>query len=351
MTLLNPCIRAVGPADAKLCFVGEAPGEMEEQTGLPFMGYSGQEFTAMLQETGIERSKCYLTNVLWTRPPGNKFDEFLVPKTALPADYMLPSVEQGKYLHPDLLPELDRLRSELTALRPNLVVALGAKALWALTGDSSIGRSRGTVGETKLIPGQKFISTYHPAGILRNWSWRPIALQDLIKARRESEFPEVRRPVRRIVFDPSFAHARWLLREAHRCPILSCDIETEKKQITSIAFSTSSLIGFTIPIWNKEEPNWSYWPEEEECVIWQDIADLLQSHPKVLFQNGLYDVQYLWRMLVRVPNFTEDTMILHHSLYPEMPKGLEFLGSIYTNEISWKRMRQRHGAADTKREE
>jgi hypothetical protein len=44
-------------------------------------------------------------------------------------------------------------------------------------------------------------------------------------------------------------------------------------------------------------------------------------------------------------------MILHHSMYPEMPKSLAFLGSIYTNEVAWKKMRDRHGAAETKREE
>lgn len=57
--------------------------------------------------------------------------------------------------------------------------------------------------------------------------------------------------------------------------------------------------------------------------------------------NGMYDVQYLWRAGVPVKNFTEDTMILNHSLQPEMQKSLGFLGSVHTDEASWKIMRQR----------
>jgi hypothetical protein len=56
-------------------------------------------------------------------------------------------------------------------------------------------------------------------------------------------------------------------------------------------------------------------------------------------------------MLIPVPGFLEDTMILHHAMYPELPKSLAFLGSIYTNDIAWKKMRERHGSQETKREE
>ncbi len=60
--------------------------------------------------------------------------------------------------------------------------------------------------------------------------------------------------------------------------------------------------------------------------------------PKV-FQNGMYDMQYLWSMGLTVVNPRHDTMLLHHSLVPEMLKGLGFLGSIYTSEPAWKLMR------------
>src|SRR4030095_5230239 len=111
-------------------------------------------------------------------------------------------------------------------------------------------------------------------------------------------------------------------------------IETEKRQITSIAFATTPSNILVIPFWNKESPDWSYWSEDAEQTIWQGIYNLLSNHPRVLFQNGLYDVQYLWKMLIPVPGFLEDTMILHHAMYPELPKGLGFLGSLYTTDIA-----------------
>lgn len=351
MTLFLPCIKASGPKDAKIAFVGEAPGETEETIGIPFVGKAGQEFTSILQEVGIERSRCYLTNVLFTRPPGNKLDEFLISKKALPAGYSLPPLALGRYLHPDLTCELDRLKDELATLRPNLCVALGNTALWALTGSAAIGANRGTVMESTLIPDMKVLATYHPAAVLRNWSWRVVVLQDLTKAKREMEFPEIHRTERRILINPTLEQALWFLERARAAPILSVDIETEKRQITSIAFATSPSNILVIPFWNKEAPDWSYWKEDEECAIWNDIAALLFHHPRVLFQNGIYDCQYLWDMLIPIPGFLEDSMILHHSMYPELPKSLAFLGSVYSNEVAWKKMRARHGASETKREE
>jgi len=351
VSLFNPCIKASGPKDARIAFVGEAPGEMEEQFGIPFVGKAGQEFTALLQESGIERSQCYLTNVLFTRPPNNKMESFLVSKKDCPPGYPLPPLSLGKYLHPDLLHELDRLWAELESLRPNLVVALGNTALWALTNSGAIGSSRGTVMESTLLPGLKVLPTYHPAAVLRNWAWRVVVLQDLAKAKREMEFPEIRRTERRILINPRFEETLLWLLDAQRAPILSCDIETEKRQITSIAFATTPSNILVIPFWNKEHSDWSHWTEFEECEIWHEMHALLSSHPRVLFQNGLYDVQYLWNMLVPVPGFLEDTMILHHAMYPELPKSLAFLGSIYTNDVAWKKMRERHGSQETKREE
>jgi DNA polymerase I-like protein with 3'-5' exonuclease and polymerase domains len=67
---------------------------------------------------------------------------------------------------------------------------------------------------------------------------------------------------------------------------------------------------------------------------------LLESPVTKVFQNGLYDLQYIYQMGIRPRNCTEDTMLMHHALYPEMKKGLEFLGSVYTNEASWKLMRK-----------
>ena len=64
----------------------------------------------------------------------------------------------------------------------------------------------------------------------------------------------------------------------------------------------------------------------------------MESNIPKLFQNGMYDLQYIFRWGIKTRNAAHDTMLLHHSLYPEMRKGLGFLGSIYSNEAAWKMM-------------
>lgn len=354
-----PCVSSSGPKTAKIAFVGEAPGEQEELTGIPFVGYSGAELTSMLQDVNIDRSECYFTNVLWTRPPGNKLDAFCVKKAETEAGAAPPfttPLSSGNYLHGSLKPELDRLYAELTAVRPNVVLALGNLALWALGHSDNkapkISQARGIVQYSPHVPFLKILPTYHPAAVLRNWSWRVVVLQDLLKAKRESEFPEIRRVERRIIVDPDWTEVQEFCSHASKAELLSCDIETERRQITSIAFSFNENKALTIPFWNKTKPGYHHWSEANESLMLNMIGNLLENHPRVLFQNGLYDLQYIWRCWrIAVPGFIEDTMLLHHSLFPELPKSLGFLGSIYTNEISWKQMRDKAGSQETKREE
>jgi hypothetical protein len=64
--------------------------------------------------------------------------------------------------------------------------------------------------------------------------------------------------------------------------------------------------------------------------------------PRKLFQNGLYDIAFLWRAYgIKVMGAEHDTMLLHHALQPESLKGLGFLGSIYSDEGAWKQMREK----------
>jgi DNA polymerase I-like protein with 3'-5' exonuclease and polymerase domains len=96
-----------------------------------------------------------------------------------------------------------------------------------------------------------------------------------------------------------------------------------------------------IPFWDKTKPRWSYWTEDEERLVWEAIQAFMES-PRVelLWQNGMYDYQYVTPMKIKVHRSTEDTMLLHHSLFPELQKSLGFMGSLYTNEASWKLMRR-----------
>ena len=90
--------------------------------------------------------------------------------------------------------------------------------------------------------------------------------------------------------------------------------------------------------------NGSFWPtQQDEESAWLQVSKLLASRVPKLFQNGMYDLQYLLRLGLRVNAASHDSMLLHHSIFPEMNKGLGFLGSIYSFEPAWKLMRKHRG--------
>ena len=334
---LIPFENTSGRQSAKIALVGEAFGETEERIGLPFQGYSGQELTRMLGDAGIYRNDCFITNVFPFRPASsnNRIENLCGSKKDCGPGYSLAPLSQGKYILPTYLGCLDRLGAELRAVNPNLVVALGGTACWALLGTSAITRARGVIANSTLVPGLKVLPTFHPASVLRNWSQRPIVVADLMKAKLEAQFPEIRRPSRRLLVSPTLEELReWWTRIAPATPILACDIETKSGQITMISFANSHTEGVVVPFWL---PLGSYWQDfSSECSVWDFVKEVLESDCEKLFQNGCYDLQYIIRLGVKPKNCFHDTMLLHHSLYPELPKSLGFMGSIYCNEAAWK---------------
>lgn len=382
---LPPFAATAGPKQARMLLVGEAWGASEEETRRPFVGYSGKELWLMLgeampevapeaharatklhkygnawireREHWLADASIAMTNVLALRPPANQLVQLAVSKTDLPEkgkNYTWPAVQKGKYLRPEYLPELDRLQAEIEELQPNLIVALGATAAWALLQSTAIGSIRGAITEgstSSLWPRRKVLPTWHPQYINYDWSQRPIAVVDLMKAGREAQFPEIRRPKRSLLVDPTLQEIIQWTKETlcMKPPVLACDVETANGQITCIGFARSRSQGLVIPFMRKDKT--SYWPQlwEEQDALEQCKLLLESDIPKV-GQNFLYDLQYIYKYGIRPRALRHDTMLLHHSLFPEVRKGLGFLGSIYTSEPAWKLMRTKK--ADTvKREE
>lgn len=324
-----------------IALVGEAWGETEERERAPFVGASGYELTKMLTEAGINRADCFLTNVFNLRPPANKIEALCGPKADRLPGY--PAMVKGKYVRAEFAPELERLGNELMETDPNLVVCLGNIPLWALTGQTGITKLRGTtLVSTLSCTGLKCLATYHPAAVLRQWELRPVTVMDLAKAKRESLFPEIRRPQRSIWIEPTLEdlesfHDLYLI----RCTILSVDIETAGTQITCIGFAPSADVALVVPFLDTRKKGKSYWDSASaERRAWEFVRRILEGPIPKLFQNGLYDISFLWRSYgIKTMNATEDTMLLHHALQPESLKGLGFLASVYCNESAWKQMR------------
>lgn len=351
-----------GPQKVRIAFVGEAPGQDEEWQGLPFVGASGREFDSELEAAGVKREECLITNVVLEHPPENNFAAFCLRKEELPNDYPIhigPCYTQGGnfYLHPDRLYEGARLRDELAAADPNVVVALGATACWALLGSTAIGSLRGVIHRSITATPYKVIPTWHPAYVLRNYSYRPVAIGDMVKAKAESFTRDIKYDNAELWLRPTLDDLyefkrRFMLPNLVR----SWDVETARREITCIGvaiepFDRAIVLPFrTTPIRTKINGvmqsvyTGNYWPtayEEKQAWLW--VKEDMERHDnRILGQNWMYDIQHILRYGIAPRNFDEDTMLAHHSLYAELPKDLGFLGSTYANYQSWKLLSSRH---------
>jgi len=347
-------------------------GENEVKIGRGFVGTSGAELLRMLREAGVitftpadrdAMSRFYKsydpwclddiwsahpevirTNVFQQHPPANKLEYFCGAKPlGIPG---FPALIKSGYVRKELSYELDRLGDEILAHDPNLIVCLGNSALWALAGRTGVTKLRGTTCvSTHTVAGYKLLCTYHPAAVTRQWELRPTTIADLRKINHEKEFPDVRRPKCEIWTEPDLENIESFIQQfIMGTELLSVDIETSGSQITCIGFAPRPDLALVVPIHDSRAKSGSYWESataERQC--WERIRSVLEdrSIPKV-FQNGLYDIAFLWRAYgIGVLGATHDTMLLHHALQPESLKGLAFLGSIYTDHGPWKSERNK----------
>lgn len=325
-----------------IALVGEAWGEVEERERRAFVGTTGYELNRMLKQAGIDRRDCFLTNVFNFRPPNNKIEAICGPKEAGIPGY--PALVKGKYVNRIHKGELDRLADELETVNPNVVIALGNTASWALLGQTMISKLRGVVHySTHTYTGLKVLPTYHPAAIFRQWSLRPVTVIDLIKGLRESEYPDIRRPEREIWIEPTledlYEFDRRYIKPSER---LSVDIETAGQCITLIGIAPSPRVALVIPGIGFQRAGRAYWGSmADERRVYNFIKEVMSRPVGKVFQNGLYDIAFMWRAWkIPVMYAEDDTMLLHHALQPESLKSLGFLGSIYTDEGPWKSMRE-----------
>jgi uracil-DNA glycosylase len=328
----------------KIALVGEAWGSDEEKARRPFVGYTGYLLNEILRDAGIVRSECFITNVFNLHPPGNKMEWFCGSKsTAIPG---YPSLLKGKFVRREFITELDRLASEIADCNPNIIISFGNTGLWALLGKTGITKFRGVTDiSTHTAIGFKVLPTFHPTYLLRGqWTQRHTVVLDLRKALKESETDNVKRPHREIWIEPTLKdlevfYERYLA-NAER---ISVDIETSGTYITCIGFAPSSGVAICIPFSDKRRKDRNYWPtQSDECKAWNFVRHVLEYPIPKIFQNGLYDIAFLWRAMgLKTMNAAHDTMLLHHALQPEALKGLGYLGSIYTDEGPWKQMRDR----------
>ncbi len=175
-----------------LALVGEAPGRDEVRLGRPFVGRSGQLLDKNLLAAGLAREECLVANVFRYQPPDNKIGHFFVSRKMASETGEPLLTDWGKYAsrfcRARFGGELDHLAKTLRALRPKVIVTLGATPLWALTGLEGIVARRGAPAPCRFLEDVPVIPAFHPSYILRgNWAAEPLLAKDLMAAREVLE--------------------------------------------------------------------------------------------------------------------------------------------------------------------
>lgn len=306
-----------GPKRPLFIIVGELPGEIEEQTGVPFTGTDGHILDGMLASVGIPRAQCYITNVGKVRAPQSKAK----------------NLYQLGFKIEDFWPTL---YEELRGIDCKYAILLGDYAINALCGVDGIMKHRGSVYQS-TVPGLEHLTcicTYNPGFVREMWQARGVVVEDLRKAVRVS-----RGEYTPMTFDtmlsPTFdACGKFIDRLRKECRAVSLDIEVvgRPSQIACVGIGgvfSDGRHSLCIPFKHGYR---NYWPRLEEIFVWNMLQGLLHDpHILKIGQYLLYDFTMLAPFIGMPAPPWFDTNVAHHLIDPELPHTLAFMTSVYVD--------------------
>lgn len=150
-----------GNPNARIVFIGEAPGKAEDEQGLPFVGASGRFLNEMLEAAGLVRADIYITNIVKYRPPNNRD----------------PSQEEKRAFWP-------YLQRQLEIISPKVVITLGRHSMEQFLPSAKISEEHGKAVDIKIGKlAVLLVPLYHPAAALYNGSMRQILIDDFLAAK------------------------------------------------------------------------------------------------------------------------------------------------------------------------
>ena len=247
-----------GSIDAKYILVGEAPGKTELLRQKPFVGPAGKLLTKLLSMAGINRSDCYITNVVKEEPARDAFSD--------KSNYRS-SEEYAKWE--------EFLLEELRQCRGKIIIPIGGVALWALLRLPTITKRRGSIYTHQDFVGRKIIPIIHPSSALRQFLFEYYIIYDLQRARKEADNP---RPIpdRNLLVEPTFAQVIDYLERVKQAKEVGFDIETirTKKidkfvdwEVSCLSLALSSTDAISIPFIQSDRT--PYFIQEHELIIWR----------------------------------------------------------------------------------
>jgi hypothetical protein len=158
----------------------------------------------------------------------------------------------------------------------------------------------------------KCVPTIHPAALMRDPTLTGVVINDLVRAREESENPQPLPPCSCLTQIGSFGDG----------PI-AIDIETAGSRLLCIGFCQTDPVVYVV--------------DADTILGNMDYYQRLFEEHLLIFHNGLFDVSFLEKLGFTIPHWV-DTMLLHHTTYSELPHSLAFVASVYTRMPYWKWM-------------
>jgi uracil-DNA glycosylase family 4 len=314
-----------GPLNATLAIVGEGPGESEVAKGRPFIGGSGRLLFDTLKTIGVERHAIYTTNVVKRQISLSRFGN-----------------EKNVVKQPELEKWIEMLNWELARL-PHLktILIMGGYALAALLGENKVTHWRGSVIEGAKFPGNRlgtYVITINPAYAMRELKLEPVFALD-IRNKLRASLEGTYKPYKiETIINPSYNRAIKEIGELKRAgKPTSCDIESIAGETACIGFANDPFRSVCIN-WRDYKSN--RYTRQEEADILYAIQDLCDSHREkgvpMIGQNSQFDTYWLRLKDWLSVSFSDDTLLQHHTLYPQLPHNLGFLTSQYTSHPFYK---------------
>lgn len=217
------------------------------------------------------------------------------------------------------------------AIDCHVIVTLDERPMNELTGKKSI--TKWHLSLLDALSGlrcRKVIPTFHPDQVKADWSLGLYMELAFRRAREESGSHEYTRKPHRFLLNPPLDETFAVLDSLVEKDWLALDIETGRGQINTfgIAWSESDAIAIGCLPDRCSADNF--------LELWRRIARVCEGPARKLMQNGIYETMYLARYGIRIRNFAHDTMVAQKFLWPELEKGLDNVGRLYTREPYWK---------------
>ena len=317
-----------GNPNAKLAGCGEQPALQELREGKPFVGPSGKGLDECFIMTKILRRDIYLTNVI------KDLDKPLKSYIDIGSHGKATVSEEGYQYIQELGEELKKLKK---SGHLNCIVAFGNVAMFALTNRIGITKWRGSVLESTIVPGLKVIPTFHPATFIPpkfNFLNKPLIVEDLLRAKDESNYPEIKRKERNITIRPSFSQSIECLNYCYeiglRGQTLGIDIEVINGEVDCISFSWSDTEAISIPF---RDQTGDYFAPDQELEIMLLVAKVIQDEKiSKVGANFIFDMQFLFRKYGICPRGTiHCTQIAQKIAFPDLRAGLDAVTTMHTD--------------------